>query len=105
MSMTQPQTTTAREVVAEYLKSKAESNKPAEQRERIAVATVEIVGELPDGFTYKDVRACVGEYIKGVPGYDGMTASKIGRTVTKQLNDLVADGTLAIGTNDRYEHR
>lgn len=95
---------TAREVVAAYLQSKAESTKPAEQRERVAASTREIVGELPDGFTYKDVRVCVGEYLADDPANETLSASRIGRAVTKTLNDLVADGVLALAGN-AYAHR
>lgn len=95
---------TAREVVAAYLESKAASTKPAEQRERVATATREIAAELPDGFTYKDVRVCVGEYLADDPANESMTTQRIGRAVTKTLNDLVADGGLAFD-GSAYVHR
>lgn len=96
---------TARDVVAAYLETKAKSTKPAEQREHVATATREIAAELPDGFTYKDVRVCVGEYLGDEPANEGMTAQRIGRTVTKTLNDLVADGVLALDGGESYVHR
>ena len=100
-------TPTAREVVAAYLQSKAESTKPQEQRDRVVSATREIVDELPDGFTTRDLRTCVGDYLKDAAGMDGMTASRVSRTVTKTHNDMVADGRLAIDptSGGSYVHR
>lgn len=96
---------TAREVVAAYLQEKAESTRPTELREHVAAVTREIVDELPDGFTYKDVRACVGKLVDGQPELEGLTPQRIGRVVTKTLDDMVAGGRLASELGGAYVHR
>jgi hypothetical protein len=96
-------TTTAHDVVAEYLRDKAEHDRPREQRDLIARRTLEIVDELPDGFTKRDVQTCVRVLTANEPVLDDMTAGKRARTITKTLNDLVADDTLRL-EGDTYTH-
>jgi len=100
---TAPHATSAKDVVAEYLKSKAEADKPAEQRAAVTDATREIVTELPDGFTEKDVRVCVAAYASSLHVLDDFTPSRRNRAVTKTLNELVADGHLSLD-GDAYTH-
>jgi hypothetical protein len=97
-------TTTAREVVATYLRDKAEHDKPAEQRNLISKRTREIIDELPDGFTKRDVSFCVKTLTSNEPLLDDMADNKRSRWVTKTLNDMVADDALRLeGTI--YYHR
>lgn len=97
-------TKTAREVVAEYIKSKRETDKPKHQREVVERRTREVVDELPDGFSAKDVRVCVAAVTEGDPELDGMSASRRARQVGKTLNDMVADDALKL-EGELYSHR
>jgi hypothetical protein len=94
---------TAREIVAQYLATKAESTKPDRERELAAEAATAIVDELPDGFTLKDVRACVATFAEHDADLGSMTASRRNRAITKTLDGLVADGALKLD-GDKYAH-
>lgn len=96
-------TTTPREVVATYLRDKAEADKPKAQRDLVAKRTNEIVDELPDGFTKRDVTTCVNMLVANEPVLDDMTKGKKARVITKTLNDLVADDALKV-EGDYYYH-
>lgn len=89
-------TTTAHEVVASYLHDKADRDRPKTQRELVAKRTHEIVDELPDGFTVKDVRECVKVLTRDEPVLDDMADPKRNRMVTKTLGELVADDVLKL---------
>ena len=101
---TSPHAISAKDVVADYLKSKSETDKPIRERDAVADATREIVAELPDGFTMKDVRVCVNAYAVNVPDAAEMTNARRSRQVTKTLGELVADGHLALNGDDTYTH-
>lgn len=89
-------TTTAREVVATYLRDKAEHDKPAEQRNIVTKHTHAIVDELPDGFTKRDVVFCVKVLTANEPLLDDMPDNKRSRHITKTLNEMVADDKLRL---------
>ena len=95
-------TPTAHDVVADYLKHKAETDKPAAAREAVAKRTREIVDELPDGFTRKDVGVCVNALLGDDEATD-LSASQRSRHITKTLAEMVADGVVKLdGTT--YSH-
>lgn len=96
-------TKTAREAVAEYLKSKRDADKPKWERELVAKRTREVVDELPDGFTAKDVRVCVAAVTEDDPELDGMADGRRSRQVGKTLNDMVADNELKL-EGEIYSH-
>lgn len=88
--------TTAHDVVADYLKERNAQTKPQRQRAIVADATREIVDELPDGFTIKDVRTCVAALVDENNELDGFTPSRRNRQITKTVNDLVAANALKL---------
>lgn len=95
--------TTAHDVVADYLAKKAESTKPAAEREAAQNAAAELIDEMPDGFTDKDIRACMAIFAEHDERLTGMTASRRNRAVTKTLNGMVSDGVVKLD-GDRYSH-
>lgn len=97
-------TKTAREVVAEYIKSKRDADKPAHERKVIDMRTREVVDELPDGFEAKDVRVCVASVTEGDPELDGITTARRNRQVNKTLGEMVADGAVALN-GKIYSHQ
>ena len=103
MTTTATRPPTAREVVADYLAAKAETDKPKQQAEIVTGHAVAIIDELPDRFTEKDVRVCVGAMSEGNPELDGMTTSRRNRAIRTVLNDSVADGALKLD-GDEYTH-
>jgi len=95
---------TAREVVAEYLAKKQAAEKPDAQRSLVQELAEEVIDELPDGFTAKDARACVALLTDDRPELADMSKQKRGRTVTKLLDGMVADGALKLDEHDQYAH-
>jgi hypothetical protein len=94
---------TARDVVADYLRAKQEQERPLEQKEIVAERAGEVIAELPDGFTVKDVRVCVGLLCDGDPDLEGLSNGRRARAVTAKLNAMVADGELKLD-GDQYAH-
>lgn len=87
-------TKTAREVVAEYLRNKDAFTAKDELTKRIEANTREIVDELPDGFTMKDVRTCVAVLNDADPELTDMSNGRRSRRITKAVDEMVADGLL-----------
>lgn len=103
MTTTPTATPTAREVVADYLRAKGETDRPSHQRKVAATYTRQVVEELPDGFTVRDVRVCVGVLAESDPDLDGFSAQRRARIITQVLNEGVADGWLTLD-GDEYAH-
>lgn len=103
MTATPTAAPTAREVVADYLRAKVDNDRPAHQRKTAAMYTRAVVDELPDGFTVKDVRVCVGVLAETDPDLDGFSAQRRTRIITQVLNEGVADGWLTLD-GDEYAH-
>lgn len=105
--MTTPTTSTAvptaRDVVADYLRAKQEAEKPLEQKEVVAEYAGEVINEMPDGFTIKDVRVCVGILCDSDPALEDLSNGRRARAVTSKLNAMVADGVLKLD-GDEYTH-
>lgn len=96
-------TMTAREVVAEYLAKKSAKTAPQAEREAAHDAARAIIDEMPDGFTARDVRACVSALSEGDETLTAMTPARRNRAVTKTLDAMVADGALKLEGDD-YAH-
>lgn len=87
---------TAAEVVRDYLDRKQSTAAVEQRREVISTITSDVVSELPDTFSIKDVRACVYAVADDDPEGKELTPAKRGRIVSKTLNDMVARGVLTI---------
>lgn len=94
---------TAHDVVADYLKSKADRTKPDANRELVARRTREIVDELPDGFTRKDVGVCVLALLGDTEAAE-LTPPQKSRQMSQTLAELVADDLLKL-EGSIYSHR
>jgi hypothetical protein len=90
-------------VVREYLQGKTQRNENDRARAVVTAATGEIVEVMPDGFTAKDIRTCVGTLLEGNGDTADMTVNARGRAVTTALASLVSDGQLTL-TDKEYRH-
>lgn len=96
-------------VVRDYLQGKAGQNEADKARAVVRSAAGEIVAELPDGFTARDVRACVATLLEGNTDTAELSTNARGRAVTNALNNLVSDGQLSFvegdgGKGGSYRH-
>lgn len=95
---------TAQEVVQQYLATKRVSGIRNVQDDMISQATRDIVEALPDGFTKKDVRACVLSFIDAIPELADVKAYRKTRTANLTIDDLVEKGGLAVNGDGQYHH-
>lgn len=95
---------TAQEVVQEYLASKRVSGIRTVQDDLISQATKDIVEALPDGFTKKDVRACVLKFIDAIPELTDVKAYRKTRTANITIDEMVDDNLLVMKEDNTYHH-
>lgn len=93
---------TAAEVVRDYLDKQTTKKQTNVERDAIGNATAEVIAELPDTFTGRDVRACVALVLDGDETTKDVSTPRRSRLVNKELAKMTQNGLLSIDDQDVY---